>query len=77
MAPFATAQAAPLTIERDKLYPLAEFVRITNFGRHAMRQARRRGLKVHYSGNRAFVHGADFFAYLDSAGGADGKAHES
>jgi hypothetical protein len=77
MAAAATAQAPPLTIERDKLYPLAEFARITHFGRHAMRQARRRGLKVHYSGNRAFVNGTDFFAYLDSADGADAKAHES
>lgn len=77
MAASAVAQSPPLTVERGKLYPLSEFVRITRFGRHAMRAARKRGLRVRYSGNRAFVSGDDFFAYLDTLDGADDKAHAS
>ena len=77
MAASATAQAPPLAIEKGKVYPLAEFVRIVHFGRHAMRAARKRGLRVRYSGNRAFVFGDDFFAYLDTLDGADDKAHAS
>jgi hypothetical protein len=73
MAATATAQL-PLTIEAGKVYPLSEFVRITRFGRHAMRQARRRGLKVRYTGNRAFISGDDFISFLD---GLDAKGHAS
>ena len=40
MAASAVAQSPPLAIEKGKVYPLAEFVRIVHFGRHAMRAAR-------------------------------------
>ena len=45
-------------------YPLPEFERRSGLGRHAMTQARRKGLKVCRLGGRVFVRGADFNAFL-------------
>jgi hypothetical protein len=53
------------TIELGVLYPIEEFKRRTGFGSHAMRTARRNGLKVRYVGGRAFVRGDDFLSYID------------
>jgi hypothetical protein len=52
-------------IEPGALYQIEEFKRRTGFGNHAMRTARRNGLKVRYLGGRAFVHADDFFAYIN------------
>lgn len=60
----------PLGIEAGRVYPLNEFMALTRLGRHAMRHARRNGLKVGRVGNRAFINGSDFIAYL---GGAKGR----
>ena len=51
-------------IEPHTLYPLAEFQLRTGWGRHAVRQARATGLKVHYAANRAYVLGRDFIEYV-------------
>ena len=51
-------------IQSDTLYTLRSFRDITGWGDHAMRTARRSGLKVRYRGNRGFVLGADFIKYL-------------
>ena len=55
-------------IAPDVLYPLPEFMRLTGWGRHAMRAARNRGLRVRYTGNRGFVLGGDFIAYVRDVG---------
>lgn len=52
-------------IKRGEFYQLGTFKGKTGWGTHAMRTARRNGLRVRYLGGRAFVHADDFFAYLD------------
>jgi len=42
-------------------------MKIVGFGRHAMRAARRAGLRVVYVQHRGFVLGRDFLAYLTAA----------
>lgn len=64
MAATAT-KAAPSSIEADVLYHLEEFKSRLGWSHHAMRTARRSGLKVRYVGGRAYVMGRDFFDYLD------------
>lgn len=59
-------QADLTAIQADVVYPLSDFERRSGLGRHAMRQARRRGLKVIRFGGRAFVRGNDFQAFLAS-----------
>jgi len=56
----------PAAIEPGHIYPLDAFKQITKLGNHAMRTARRKGLKVRYLGGRAFVHSDDFFTYLET-----------
>jgi hypothetical protein len=55
----------PGTVEPGVLYQIEEFKRRTGFGSHAMRSARRNGLRVRYLGGRAFVYADDFFTYID------------
>ena len=59
-----TRELAP--IEDGVTYPLDEFQRRSGLGRHALRQARRQGLKVRRLGGRAFVCGGDFNLFLAS-----------
>lgn len=47
------------------IYPLDCFQRSVGFGRFAMRQARRKGLRIIRVGGRAFVRGSDFLAFVD------------
>ena len=58
---------APGHITADALYTLAEIQERLKLGQHAMRQARRAGLKVRRIGRRAFVLGRDVMAFIDSA----------
>ena len=63
----ATKQPQKLQpIERDKIYPLAVFAEHSGLGRHAMRAARKAGLKTITVGGRKYVRGEDFFRYVDS-----------
>jgi len=55
----------PLAILPDAIYPLADFMQITGKRRHAMREARKRGLPVMKDGRRVYVRGADYFRYLE------------
>ena len=68
MATLATERPdAPGHITADSLYTLAEIQDRLKLGQHAMRQARRAGLKVRRIGRRAFVLGRDVMAFIDSA----------
>lgn len=55
-------------ISDSMTYPLPVFLKAVGWGRHAMANARRRGLKVARCGGRCFVRGADFSAFLASLG---------
>ena len=59
-----TLAEAPGTIERSVFYRLDEFQNRVKWSRHAMRQARREGLKVRYMHGRAYVSGDDFQGIL-------------
>ena len=61
----STLKEAPGTIEHGVFYTLAEFQNRVRWNRHAMRQARKAGLRVRYMHGRAYVHGDDLFAYLN------------
>jgi hypothetical protein len=60
-------QVTPAEIKADSAYSLDTFTQIVGFGRHAMRAARRAGLRVVYVQHRGFVLGQDFLAYLAAA----------
>ena len=65
----ATAKAAgisraPSTVSVHEVYALDEFKRRTGLDKAAIRQARRKGLKVVKVGRRSFVIGQDFATYL-------------
>lgn len=69
--------AATMTIiECGKCYRLPDFLKITNMGDRALREAKDRGLRVTYSGRIGWVRGDDFHAYLgklaEEQGGTDG-----
>ena len=48
-------------IQRGTVYPISDFEQLAKKGRHAMRSARRDGLRVIRKGGRAYVSGDDFF----------------
>lgn len=52
-------------INKDSVYTLAEFQNRTGLKRHALRTARRQGLKVNYLHSRGFILGKDWLSYLD------------
>lgn len=58
--------AAPGEIQPGVLYTLPEIKRRSGLGEWALRTARRNGLRVIYTGGRAFVRGSDFIKYLDT-----------
>jgi len=59
-------------ISADRVYPLPVFKTLAGLGDHALRTARRNGLKVTYAGRRGFVRGSDWLEYLATlAGGGD------
>jgi hypothetical protein len=60
----------PGAILPDALYRLDEAAARMGWGGHALRQARRRGLKIHRCGKRGYVAGADLLAFV-TKGGAD------
>jgi hypothetical protein len=62
----STLKEAPGTIERGVFYTLPEFQNRIRWNRHAMRQARKAGLRVRYMHGRAYVLGDDLFAYIDT-----------
>lgn len=58
---------APGLIQAGQCYTLAEFRARTGMGEHALRTARRRGLRLRYVGRCGYVLADDWFAYLESA----------
>ena len=55
-------------ISADQLLTLDAVQTELGLGAHAMRMARRRGLRVKYIGRRAFVLGRDLIAFIDQHG---------
>jgi hypothetical protein len=55
-------------IRPEEQYPLELFESMVGLGRAALREARRKGLKVEYVHGRAFVRGSDWLSYCDSEG---------
>ncbi len=55
-------------IEANVSYPLASFCQITQLGKHALRSARREGLRVRYVGSRAFIDGSDWLDFVRTKG---------
>jgi hypothetical protein len=60
-----SSATAPAEIRAGVVYPLRVFMELTGMGRHAMRAARRNGLRVTYCGNRCYIRGESFREYLD------------
>jgi hypothetical protein len=52
------------SISPTELYTLDYIKEVSGLGDAAMRNARRRGLRVHRTGGRAFIYGADFIGYI-------------
>src|SRR5689334_23059542 len=62
-------QRAPGVIEPGSLYTLSEFSARTGLGEWALRQARRKGLRMVRVGSAKFILGADFVAYINRVNG--------
>jgi hypothetical protein len=62
-----SAKPSPTSVLPGEILHVDEFRRHVGWGLHAMRQARRNGLTVIYTGGRAYVRADDFRAYLDKA----------
>lgn len=60
-------------IRADLLYPLPEFQRASGLGRAALASAIRQGLTARKIGNRKYVHGEDFIAYVKTHGKTDDR----
>lgn len=58
--------AHPGVISLNSAYRLDEAKRRLGMSEHAMRQARRRGLKVRYVGRRGYLLGRDWLAFLET-----------
>jgi hypothetical protein len=59
-----TATLLPDGIDPEKTYRLADFMQLSGMGTHAMREARRSGLRVRRAGRLGFVYGRDFIEWL-------------
>lgn len=57
-------QQALGAIEAETVYPLSVFSRLVGLDENAMRQARRRGLKVRRVGRRGYVVGRDWLDFV-------------
>jgi hypothetical protein len=53
-------------IQADAAYPYEEFQKLTGQGRTAMRSFRMQGLRVIRAGNRRYILGRDWLAFLES-----------
>lgn len=60
--------AASGVISADSLYTLAEIQERLRLGQHALRMARRAGLKVRRIGRRGYVLGKDVMAFIEASG---------
>ena len=55
-------------VDPERLYTLDAFKEAMNLGKAALQRARRRGLKVLYVGNKAYILGADYIQYVRDVG---------
>lgn len=60
--------SVPGAILSDALYRLDEAAARMGWGGHALRAARRRGLKIHRCGKRGYVCGADLLHFVTKGG---------
>lgn len=65
MATATADRIFPGIIERDVLYTVAEFKARLKLGDWALRQARRRGLRVRAIGRERYVMGSDALDWLE------------
>lgn len=63
-----TPPPLPTRIEPDVMYPLEEAKRVTGWGVHAFREARRKGLTVFYQSRRGFVMGDELIRHIQEHG---------
>lgn len=70
LKPFAD-QGRPGVIKAGAVYTLPEFMGRTGFSKSAMREARRKGLKVRRIGKRGFVLGKDAIEFIEACGKVD------
>jgi hypothetical protein len=62
----STANGSQLgPILADAVYPIGVFCRLAGINKWALREAKRRGLKVKKIGVRAFVSGRDFLEFVN------------
>jgi len=59
---------APGHVTADSLYTLAKIQDRLKLGQHALRQARRAGLRIRRIGRRGYVLGRDILAFVESTG---------
>ena len=69
------ADAAIGPIRSDELYPLVDLKRRAGLSVAALRQARRKGLRVQYIGRRGFVLGSDLIEYAAQSSDRVGAAY--
>jgi len=62
----AAQSTSPGVIRADELYRLDELQARLQAGEWAIRQARRKGLRMYKIGKRKYVKGADVLAFLDA-----------
>ncbi len=68
----APPPTVPGVILPDALYRLDEAAARAGWGGHALRAARRRGLRIHRYGKRGYVAGRDLLDFI-TRGGTDAK----
>lgn len=51
-------------ISEGEVYPLGNFMQYTGWGRHALMQARKQGLRCVKVAGRVFIRGKDFSEFL-------------
>jgi hypothetical protein len=51
-------------IDRNRIYPVSEFSKLTGMGRSAFREACRQGLITRKVGKRLFITGEDFLRFV-------------
>jgi hypothetical protein len=66
-----STQYVPGAIVSDALYRLDEAAARLGWGGHALRAARRRGLKIHRCGKRGYVAGRDLLDFITKGGNPD------
>lgn len=67
-SPATTRQPQPPIIP-GAVYSLDEFRRITKLGQHALRTARKRGLKIYRCGGRGFIIADSWIQFLQDTNG--------